>query len=138
VFDVGEDAERDAPFIVMELIAGQSLRDYRPSSLDEAIELTRQICLALEHAHAHGIIHRDLKPENVMLPPSPTQGESREREAAHGSGVRVKLMDFGLAFTTGATRLTQEGEVIGTVTYLAPELIEGKPASPRPIFMRWV
>jgi type II secretory pathway predicted ATPase ExeA len=62
--------------------------------------------------------------------PSPRKGESREREAAHGLGVRVKLMDFGLAFTSGATRLTQEGEVIGTVTYLAPELIEGKSATP--------
>jgi ABC-type oligopeptide transport system substrate-binding subunit/serine/threonine protein kinase/class 3 adenylate cyclase len=135
VFDAGE--ERGAPFIVMELITGRSLREYQPASLAEAIELTRQICLALEHAHANGIIHRDLKPENVMLIgdphpllPSPFQGEPRERGAAHDPGVKVKLMDFGLAFTSGATRLTQRGEVIGTVTYLAPELIEGKSATP--------
>src|SRR5512145_321695 len=55
VFDAGEDAENGAPFIVMELIVGQSLRAYQPALLDEAIELTRQMCLALEHAHANDI-----------------------------------------------------------------------------------
>jgi ABC-type oligopeptide transport system substrate-binding subunit/serine/threonine protein kinase len=137
VFDVGEDS--GAPFIVMELIAGESLREYQPATLDETIRIGAQICLALEQAHAHDIIHRDLKPENVMLlnpHPQPLSLAASRPAAAwtrDGRGeqvVRVKLMDFGLAFTSGATRLTQEGEVIGTVTYLAPELIEGKPATP--------
>jgi ABC-type oligopeptide transport system substrate-binding subunit len=127
IYDAGE--ADGLPFIVMELLAGRTLCDYQPHSLDEAITLVTQICLALEHAHANGIIHRDLKPENVMLLPFPTQGELRERGAAHGSEVRVKLMDFGLASRSGATRLTQEGMLVGTITYLAPELIEGQAAT---------
>jgi ABC-type oligopeptide transport system substrate-binding subunit len=119
IFDAGE--AESTSFIVMELLTGSTLRDRQPSALDETREIARQICLALEHAHAHGIIHRDLKPENVMLLSSPSQEE--------GWGVRVKLMDFGLAFHSGAARLTQEGALVGTITYLAPELIEGKPAT---------
>ena len=111
VHDVGED--HNVPFIVMELIEGQALRDYTPASIAETLALVKQICAALEHAHGHGIIHRDLKAENVMLTPRQT----------------VKLMDFGLAFSSGVSRLTQEDMLVGTVAYLAPELIEGQPAS---------
>jgi ABC-type oligopeptide transport system substrate-binding subunit len=121
IYDAGE--ADGASFIVMELLTGHTLREHQPQSLSEAIEIATHICLALEHAHANGIIHRDLKPENVMLLSSPPLGE--------GSGVRVrvKLMDFGLAFHSGATRITQEGMLVGTITYLAPELIEGQPAT---------
>ena len=71
--------------------------------------IARQICAALEHAHQNGIIHRDLKPENVIIAPD-------------GS---AKLMDFGLARSV-ASRMTSEGEITGTVFYLAPELALGK------------
>jgi tetratricopeptide (TPR) repeat protein len=107
VFDAGQLDE--TPYIVMELVEGSSLHDHPPTDLAGIVGVARQICAALEHAHAHGIIHRDLKPENVIL-------------AADGS---AKLMDFGLARSV-ASRMTAEGEITGTVFYLAPELALGK------------
>ena len=123
VYDAGETD--GTPFIVMELVAGETLRHIPTPTLAETLTYARQICAALEHAHAHGIIHRDLKPENVIVvnPPSPSKGE--------GSGVRVKLMDFGLAWSENAPRLTEEGTLLGTFAYLAPELITGGAASPQ-------
>ncbi|MCI0397166.1 MAG: protein kinase [Chloroflexi bacterium] len=118
VYDAGEyqvgQEESATPFIVMELIEGQSLRKHAPQSLAEVVAIGRQICTALEHAHNNGIIHRDLKPENIVI--TSTQA--------------VKLMDFGLARTADAPHLTEEGTIVGTFFYLAPELIVGQPASP--------
>ena len=81
------------PFIVMELVEGESLYARRPTDLPEILSIARQICAALEHAHAHGIIHRDLKPENVLLSPlSRDEGTGDpDRVGAGGPGVRSKL-----------------------------------------------
>ncbi len=138
VHDAGE--VDGLPFIVMELIEGQTLREHARPTIGETIEIAQQICAALDHAHAKGIIHRDLKPENVMLvedphpllpsPLRPAVPPLRGHGKGEGWGVRVKLMDFGLAFSLSASRFTQDNMLVGTMAYLAPELIEGKPASP--------
>jgi tetratricopeptide (TPR) repeat protein len=113
VYDVGEVAlpgsGGQAPFIVMELVEGESLHARRPDDPGEIVGIMGQVCAALAHAHEYGIVHRDLKPENVMV-------------TADG---RAKLLDFGLARTV-ASRLTAEGTLVGTVFYVAPEQALGQ------------
>ncbi|MFN2222822.1 MAG: serine/threonine-protein kinase PknK, partial [Candidatus Promineifilaceae bacterium] len=123
VYDMGEAAAGDGErpgdpsltYIVMELIQGHSLRTIRPSTLEEALDIAVQICAALAEAHEHGIIHRDLKPENVVV----TRG-----------GV-VKLTDFGLARRVKDQALSDGEPLAGTVEYMAPEVILGRPATPQ-------
>jgi hypothetical protein len=113
VYDVGQ--ADGAPFIVMQLVEGESLQARKPQAVAEIIAIARQLCAALEHAHAHGVVHRDLKPENILV-------------AADGS---VRLMDFGLARSRGASRLTEEGALVGSVFYLAPEQALGQEVDSR-------
>ena len=80
-----------------------------------ALGLTRQILEGIGHAHELGILHRDLKPANIMLTPSG----------------KPNLMDFGIAQALGGPRLTREGRLIGTLEYIAPERVQGKPADVR-------
>jgi serine/threonine protein kinase/tetratricopeptide (TPR) repeat protein len=102
VYDAGDTD--GLSYIVMELLTGDSLFERKPESMDEILNVLRQIAEALEHAHSHGIIHRDLKPENVI--------STRDGVA--------KLTDFGLSRSISA-RISQEGSIVGTVYYLAPE-----------------
>ncbi len=112
VTDQGDD--RGRLFIVMEHVRGHTLRDavreHAPMAPARALALMEQVLQALAAAHAQGIVHRDIKPENVLIS---TTGE-------------VKVADFGLARALGAdTQHTRTGGVvIGTVSYLAPEVIE--------------
>jgi len=111
VYDAGEIEGN--PFIVMELVRGNTLRQTEKPTITIVIHMAQQICLALDHAHTNGIIHRDLKLENIVVTNTQT----------------LKLMDFGLARTTDDAHLTQEGALMGTLAYIAPELIQGQPAT---------
>lgn len=107
VFDAGE--QDGSPYIVIELIEGASLHDRPPQDMKQIVRVAAQVCAALEHAHSHGVVHRDLKPENVLI-------------AEDGT---ARLMDFGIARSV-ASRMTTEGEIVGTVFYLAREIALGK------------
>jgi len=116
--DVGR--EGDWHYLVLEYIPGQDLHTMmveRGGSLPvhESLHAIRGALSALAYAHARGIVHRDVKPENVMVTPDG----------------QVKVTDFGLALARGDVRLTQEGMVVGTVLYLAPEVVTGAPADSR-------
>jgi len=109
------------PFIAMELITGASLRakiGAGPLPIAEALGIARDVASALAAAHRRGIVHRDIKPENLMLD-------------EHGA---IKVMDFGLARATQASRLTMTGTTLGTAGYMAPEAIRGEPGMPADVF----
>ena len=121
VLDIG--THESAPYVVFELLEGQTLREAMPSSVplptSKAIEYARQVSLGLAAAHAKGITHRDIKPENLFIT----------------SDGHLKILDFGLAKLTedagasGATRLhhsTEAGVVLGTVGYMSPEQVRGQ------------
>ena len=86
----------------------------RPLSIDETVDLAAQLGRGLDALHAAAILHRDVKPSNVLL----------------GVDGTAALADFGLALAADSTRLTHDGQVLGTPHYLAPELIEGHEATP--------
>ena len=81
----------------------------------EVTQLSIKLCKALKHAHDHGIIHRDIKPANLLLS---TTGE-------------IRLSDFGIARLFGNTRMTNDGGVLGTAEYMAPEQADGRPVTDR-------
>jgi serine/threonine protein kinase len=115
VFDFGEHEGR--PFIVMEFLKGEDLRDAirggHTGSLIDRMKIALQIAEALEYVNGRGIVHRDIKPENVHIDPNG----------------RVKLMDFGIAKTADLS-LTKTGMTMGTPYYMAPEQVAGKPVTP--------
>jgi serine/threonine-protein kinase len=122
VFDFGK-TENEEPFIVMELLDGETLgqRLTRLGSIDptELVQTILPIIDALHSAHGHGVIHRDLKPDNVFI------------AKADGGGVQPKLLDFGIAKLRGesaflTTKLTQAGTLIGSPDYMSPEQARGE------------
>ena len=118
VYDQGDDTSdgQDTVFLVMEYVPGHTLRDVirkeAPMPPGRALALLEPVVSALAAAHRAGLVHRDVKPENVLI-----------ADEAHGG--RVKVADFGLAKAVSAdTQHTATGGVlIGTVSYLAPELV---------------
>jgi serine/threonine-protein kinase len=83
-------------------------------SLDEAMKVLASVASALDAAHTIGVVHRDVKPANVLLDPGP----------------QVFLADFGLARDPDGTALTAPGQVLGTIDYMAPELLDGERVGP--------
>ena len=128
VFDVG--IHQDMPYIVMELLEGEDLRDYlyrvQSASAEEAVEFIIQACEGLAEAHAAGLVHRDIKPENLFL-------------TVRRDGWRtVKLLDFGISklidpetLNTTLRRHVDTKDLLGTPHYMAPECIRSsKDAGP--------
>jgi len=127
IYDIGESEGR--PFLVMELLQGQTLEQRlarRPAALEELLDVAIQIADALAAAHAKGIVHRDIKPGNIFIGP-----------AGAGHPGHVKILDFGLAKTTGPPEtavnslaptqamtegpITSPGTAVGTIAYMSPE-----------------
>lgn len=130
VFDLGESD--DTAFIVMELLQGSDLRKVIasriPVSVTGKLESCANVCDGLAHAHRHGIIHRDVKPSNIFLTESG----------------QVKVLDFGIA-RLPSSRLTVAHPIMGTMNYLPPETIRGKPVDSRSdlfsaaiVFFEWL
>ncbi len=126
VYDTGEEMSGDGtnvsqPYIVMEYVAGRTLRDIlregRKILPERALEITSGVLSALDYSHRAGIIHRDIKPGNVMLTPA---GD-------------VKVMDFGIAraVSDAQSTMTATAAVVGTAQYLSPEQARGETVDSR-------
>jgi Tol biopolymer transport system component len=127
IYDIGDDG--GAPFIVMELLDGTTLRERLPVSgreLEDVLLRLAEVCDGVAAAHAAGVIHRDLKPENIIVT---------------NSGY-AKVLDFGLAKLTAAENvtpanptammmMTEPGMIVGTIDYMSPEQATGRRLDPR-------
>ncbi len=110
IFDYGEDDQ--IAYIVMELVNGKTLQQHLRQGdtyeIRESGEIIRQLLDGMGHAHAAGVVHRDIKPSNILI----------------NNDGRIKISDFGIA-RTEASGLTQAGDVLGTLHYMAPEQFLG-------------
>jgi serine/threonine protein kinase len=118
VHDFGMSASpgHDQPYIVMELVEGQTLGTHLaagPLDWRIAVRVCAEVAAALAAAHAEHVVHRDVKPANIMLTPS-----------------GAKVLDFGIAASAGQCDPHDDGTVMGTPAYVAPERFEGVPATP--------
>jgi serine/threonine-protein kinase len=122
VIDFGVDA--DAPYIVLELVPGRSLRELLQESgalpPARAVRIARQVLAGLAHAHELGLVHRDVKPANIVL------------AEVIGSGDHARLLDFGLAkLVDDAAASWSAHTAVGTPSYMAPEQAKGEPVDAR-------
>ena len=112
VHDFGEDTEREALYLAMELVEGPTVlelvAEHGAVAVPRAVNLAFQIADALEAAHSHGIVHRDVKPANIIVQ----------------AGDQAKVLDFGVARLRNS-ELTESGVICGSVAYVAPEILRG-------------
>jgi len=117
MYELMED--KGTRFISMEYVPGEDLKSFIKRSgqlaIPKAIAITRQICDGLSEAHAQGIVHRDLKPSNIMI----------DKEG------NVRILDFGIARSLQAKKMTGVGVMIGTPEYMSPEQAEAKDVDQR-------
>lgn len=117
VYDYGDPRPEHPPYLVLELIDGDSLahvlRTSGPMDAARAMDITAQAAAGLEAAHQAGLVHRDVKPANLLLSPA---------------GV-VKITDFGISYAAGSAPMTRTGMIVGTPAYLAPERTSGAQAT---------
>ncbi|MFE6622191.1 serine/threonine-protein kinase [Streptomyces sp. NPDC057740] len=121
--------EDSLPWIVMELVRGESLHELLrrgPLGATEAARIGLAVLGALRAAHAVGIVHRDVKPANVLLGPPPLSSSLERGDPHH----RVVLTDFGIAHIQGEESLTVSGEFVGSLEFIAPERMSGRGAGP--------
>jgi serine/threonine protein kinase len=124
IHDAGE-CERYGPFLSLEMIDGRPLDGVlvarRTLPVAQSVALVVQLCEALDHAHSRGVIHRDVKPANVLV-------------CSSAVGDRIELIDFGVAHESrsSADKLSLQGEILGTLEYMAPEqMMETGPVDAR-------
>ncbi|MCJ7551545.1 MAG: protein kinase, partial [Anaerolineae bacterium] len=116
-------------YIVMQFIPGANLREMlevlreagKWVPLDEAVQLVRQVSLALDYAHHRGVLHRDIKPKNIMIDPEP----------ANGLPYHPVITDLGLAKLADSDLVTRAGSSMGTPAYMSPEQALGRPTDRR-------
>lgn len=117
IYDVGEDGGRH--YIVMEYIAGETLKSLIKRegalSVEMSLQIAREIASGLAHAHANNLVHCDIKPHNILVVPDG----------------RVKVADFGIARAVTSTTMTYNGNVVGSVHYFSPEQAKGTKITPK-------
>jgi serine/threonine protein kinase/Flp pilus assembly protein TadD len=158
IYDAGvaDTGAGPQPYYAMEYVPGEPLTRYattRDLSTRQRLELMVLVCRAVQHAHLQGVIHRDLKPSNILVDEGSRDQENKdhgeaERNRGHSSAVShdspfprsldavPKILDFGIARTTSdadadlqlTTMATSQGQLLGTLPYMSPEQIAGRPA----------
>lgn len=117
IYDVGK--EGDSHYIVMEYVAGETLKNKIQReghlSVEEALDIAEEIAEALEHAHTNNLVHCDIKPHNILMMPNG----------------RVKVADFGIARAITSSTMTYSGTVVGSVHYFSPEQAKGSIITPK-------
>src|SRR5208282_2410079 len=120
IYDIGE-ADQGQPYIVSQYVAGGALNDLlrrapdRRLPVSDAIKMAERLCRGIEYAHSLGIIHRDIKPANVFI----------------SADSQPLLGDFGLAMAPDQSRITSQGMMVGTASYMPPEQALGRTLEPR-------
>ena len=123
VYDWGILSDTLSPYLIMEYLNGQSLRDalccMKRLPVGEAAPVLAQACDGLDYVHKEDVLHRDLKPENLMV--------QLEDDGTAAGKTAVKILDFGIAQLHDGIDFTDGGNALGTLSYMSPEQVQTKP-----------